>query len=186
MAPASRRSSTSSPASSGRTGARCSSRAARSSGAVRTRSRGWGWCGPSSSTKALSVMSVLDNMLLGNASNPGERLGLAAVRPAWRRAEREARARARRLARRVRSLGERPGLCRHALGRAAKAARARARAHARAAHAPPRRAAGRGQPDARTIAVGAHREPARRAPPDDPARRARHGRRHAPLGRTSS
>jgi neutral amino acid transport system ATP-binding protein len=45
-------------------------------------------------TKALSVMSVLDNMLLGNVRNPGERLGLAAVRPAWRRSEREARARA--------------------------------------------------------------------------------------------
>jgi branched-chain amino acid transport system ATP-binding protein len=45
-------------------------------------------------TKALSVMSVLDNMLLGNVHNPGERLGLAAVRPAWRKAEREARQRA--------------------------------------------------------------------------------------------
>jgi neutral amino acid transport system ATP-binding protein len=45
-------------------------------------------------TKALSVMSVLDNMLLGNVHNPGERLGVAAVRPAWRRAERQARTRA--------------------------------------------------------------------------------------------
>jgi neutral amino acid transport system ATP-binding protein len=45
-------------------------------------------------TKALSVMSVLDNMLLGNVRNPGERLGLAAVRPVWRRAERQARERA--------------------------------------------------------------------------------------------
>ena len=48
-------------------------------------------------TKALSVMSVLDNMLLGNAGNPGERLGLAAVRPAWRPAERKATRRAREL-----------------------------------------------------------------------------------------
>ena len=46
-------------------------------------------------TKALSVMSVLDNMLLGNLHNPGERLGLAIVRPAWRRAERQARDKAR-------------------------------------------------------------------------------------------
>lgn len=48
-------------------------------------------------TKALSVMSVLDNMLLANAHNPGERLLLAAIRPAWRRAERAAHARAREL-----------------------------------------------------------------------------------------
>ena len=48
-------------------------------------------------TKALSVMSVLDNMLLGNVRNPGERLALAAVRPAWRRAERRAREQAREL-----------------------------------------------------------------------------------------
>lgn len=48
-------------------------------------------------TKALSVMSVLDNMLLANAHNPGERLLLAAVRPAWWRAERQARDRAREL-----------------------------------------------------------------------------------------
>jgi branched-chain amino acid transport system ATP-binding protein len=44
-------------------------------------------------TKALAVMSVLDNMLLATR-NPGERLGLAAVRPAWRGAERDARVRA--------------------------------------------------------------------------------------------
>ena len=44
-------------------------------------------------TKALAVMSVLDNMLLA-APSPGERLGLAAVRPAWRGVERRARARA--------------------------------------------------------------------------------------------
>lgn len=44
-------------------------------------------------TKALAVMSVLDNMLLA-APNPGERLGLAAFRPAWRRAESSARRRA--------------------------------------------------------------------------------------------
>lgn len=48
-------------------------------------------------TKALSVMSVLDNMLLGNAANPGERLGLALLRPVWWRAERQARDRAREL-----------------------------------------------------------------------------------------
>lgn len=45
-------------------------------------------------TKALSVMSVLDNMLLANAHNPGERLLLAALRPTWRGAESRARARA--------------------------------------------------------------------------------------------
>jgi neutral amino acid transport system ATP-binding protein len=45
-------------------------------------------------TKALSVMTVLDNMLLAGARNPGERLALAAFRPAWRRYEREARRRA--------------------------------------------------------------------------------------------
>ncbi len=48
-------------------------------------------------TKALSVMSVLDNMLLGNAANPGERLGLAALRPLWWKAERRARDQAREL-----------------------------------------------------------------------------------------
>ena len=48
-------------------------------------------------TKALSVMSVLDNMLLANPHNPGERLGLAAARPAWRRSERHARGKAREL-----------------------------------------------------------------------------------------
>lgn len=45
-------------------------------------------------TKALSVMSVLDNMLLGNGRNPGERLALAALRPWWRHSERQARERA--------------------------------------------------------------------------------------------
>ena len=44
-------------------------------------------------TKALAVMSVLDNMLLATR-NPGERLAFAALRPMWRRAEREARDRA--------------------------------------------------------------------------------------------
>jgi branched-chain amino acid transport system ATP-binding protein len=44
-------------------------------------------------TKALAVMTVLDNMLLA-APNPGERLALAPLRPAWRRAERTARERA--------------------------------------------------------------------------------------------
>lgn len=48
-------------------------------------------------TKALSVMSVLDNMLLANAHNPGERLFLALLRPAWWRAEQQARDRAREL-----------------------------------------------------------------------------------------
>ena len=48
-------------------------------------------------TKALSVMSVLDNMLLADAHNPGERLALAAFRPVWRRREGEARERARQL-----------------------------------------------------------------------------------------
>ncbi len=43
-------------------------------------------------TKALAVMSVLDNMLLA-APSPGDRLMLAAVRPAWRGAERRARER---------------------------------------------------------------------------------------------
>ena len=44
-------------------------------------------------TKALAVMSVLDNMLLA-APNPGERLALAPLRPAWRRVERQSRDRA--------------------------------------------------------------------------------------------
>ena len=44
-------------------------------------------------TKALAVMSVLDNMLLATR-NPGERLALAAVRPAWQPHERDARDRA--------------------------------------------------------------------------------------------
>jgi branched-chain amino acid transport system ATP-binding protein len=45
-------------------------------------------------TKALSVMSVLDNMLLADAGNPGERLGLALIRPLWRSRENASRARA--------------------------------------------------------------------------------------------
>lgn len=45
-------------------------------------------------TKALSVMSVLDNMLLAAPDNPGERLLLAPVRLFWRGAERRARVRA--------------------------------------------------------------------------------------------
>jgi len=44
-------------------------------------------------TKALAVMSVLDNMLLA-APNPGERLAFAALRPVWRGPERRARERA--------------------------------------------------------------------------------------------
>ena len=42
-------------------------------------------------TKALSVMSVLDNMLLAAPNHPGERLVLSAIRPAWRSAEKRAR-----------------------------------------------------------------------------------------------
>ena len=45
-------------------------------------------------TKALSVMSVIDNVLLANPNNPGERLALAALRPLWRGPERSARDRA--------------------------------------------------------------------------------------------
>jgi neutral amino acid transport system ATP-binding protein len=50
-------------------------------------------------TKALSVMTVLENMLLADPANPGERLALAALRPAWRARERDARERARGLLR---------------------------------------------------------------------------------------
>lgn len=42
-------------------------------------------------TKALAVMSVLDNMLLAAQRHPGERLALAGFRFAWRRRERSAR-----------------------------------------------------------------------------------------------
>jgi neutral amino acid transport system ATP-binding protein len=42
-------------------------------------------------TKALAVMSVLDNMLLAAPGHPGERLALACLRPSWRAREREAR-----------------------------------------------------------------------------------------------
>ena len=45
-------------------------------------------------TKALAVMTVLDNMLLAAPRNPGERIALAPLRPAWRKAERAARAQA--------------------------------------------------------------------------------------------
>ncbi len=48
-------------------------------------------------TKALSVMSVLDNMLLAAPGHPGERLALAALRPVWRERERAERERAREL-----------------------------------------------------------------------------------------
>jgi branched-chain amino acid transport system ATP-binding protein len=46
-------------------------------------------------TKALSVMSVLDNMLLGSGTNPGERLVFAGLRPVWRSSERAAKEHAR-------------------------------------------------------------------------------------------
>jgi neutral amino acid transport system ATP-binding protein len=42
-------------------------------------------------TKALSVMSVLDNMLLAAPNHPGELLPLACLRPVWKRRERAAR-----------------------------------------------------------------------------------------------
>jgi neutral amino acid transport system ATP-binding protein len=45
-------------------------------------------------TKALSVMSVLDNMLLAAPNHPGELLPLAGLRPLWRRREQSARAQA--------------------------------------------------------------------------------------------
>ncbi len=47
-------------------------------------------------TKALAVMTVMDNMLLA-APSPGERLLRAPLRPLWRSAERAARERAREL-----------------------------------------------------------------------------------------
>ena len=45
-------------------------------------------------TKALSVMSVLDNMLLAAPNHPGERLAVSWLRPAWRRREQAARSQA--------------------------------------------------------------------------------------------
>jgi branched-chain amino acid transport system ATP-binding protein len=49
-------------------------------------------------TKALSSMTVLDNLRVGAADNPGERLAAAIARPlTWRRREREIDARARTL-----------------------------------------------------------------------------------------
>ena len=45
-------------------------------------------------TKALSVMTVIDNVLLADPGNPGERLAVAAFRPLWRNRERGARRRA--------------------------------------------------------------------------------------------
>ncbi len=45
-------------------------------------------------TKALSVMTVIDNVLLADPGNPGERLAVAAFRPLWRKRERAARVRA--------------------------------------------------------------------------------------------
>jgi neutral amino acid transport system ATP-binding protein len=48
-------------------------------------------------TKALAVMSVLDNMLLAAPRHPGERLALAPLRPLWRARERAAREQALRL-----------------------------------------------------------------------------------------
>ena len=113
-------------------------------------------------TKALAVMSVLDNMLLA-APNPGERLMLAPLRPVWRGAERVCARARRRAPRGVRTRGEGERLRRHPVGWPAQAAGARARADARAAHAAARRAAGRCQPDARTYAARAHRAATRRA-----------------------
>jgi neutral amino acid transport system ATP-binding protein len=48
-------------------------------------------------TKALAVMSVMDNMLLASTGNPGERLTGALLRPVWARSERTTRERARHL-----------------------------------------------------------------------------------------
>ena len=128
--------------------------------------------------KGARVMSVLDNMLLA-APNPGERLMLAPLRPVWRGAERAARARAARAPRSVRTRGEGERLRRHPVGWPAQAAGARARADARASHAAARRAAGRRQPDAGTYACSSTSSGYATSVTDDPARRARHGRRDA-------
>lgn len=45
-------------------------------------------------TKALAVMTVVDNVLLADPRNPGEQLAAAAFRPLWRKHERGARTRA--------------------------------------------------------------------------------------------
>ena len=45
-------------------------------------------------TKALEAMTVMDNMLIGSQSQPGEKLLSALVRPLWRKREREIRQKA--------------------------------------------------------------------------------------------
>ena len=109
-------------------------------------------------TKALAVMSVLDNMLLA-APNPGERLALAPFRFAWRGAERAARVRALEL---LESSGSRrrPGTTQAPCRAASGSCSSRPRPDARAADAAPRRAARRCQSDARSLAARAHRAPA--------------------------
>ena len=131
-------------------------------------------------------MSVLDNMLLGGAGQPGRAARARRAAAGLAAAERAARERALELLDVVRPRREGRRLRRHAFGRPAQAARAGSGADARAAAAPPRRAARRRQPHARQLAARAHRAAAGRARHDDPARRARHGRRHAPLGHASS
>ena len=131
-------------------------------------------------TKALAVMSVIDNMLLA-APNRGERMLLAPLRPAWRRPERAARERAVELLDVFGLAPKARRLRRDALRRPEEAPRACPRSHARAAAAPARRAARRRQPDARALAPRAHRAAAGGTWRHDPARGARHGRRDALL-----
>ena len=105
--------------------------------------------------RALTRMTVLENVMLAAPRNRGERLGRA-LAPSARRREREvprprARAARARAARRARGRARR-----HALRRPAQAARPRARADGRAADPAPRRADGRRQPDAARRAARAH------------------------------
>ncbi len=115
-------------------------------------------------TKALTRMTVLDNMMLAGAQQPGEHLWRLALSP---RAVAPARARGR--GARARAARGRPPRAPqrrvrgHALGRPAQAARVRARAHGRAAHGDARRADGGRQPDARAAAARARAGAARLA-----------------------
>ena len=135
-------------------------------------------------TKALSRMTVMDNMMLGAQNQAGENLAKSLFRPFWGAQEKEIEAKALGAAGAVQTAGEAHRLRRVALRRPAQAARDGPGPDERPEDDHARRADGGREPRAHPVSPGAHPEPARRGH-DGAVRRARHARRppHLRLGR---
>ncbi len=129
-------------------------------------------------TKALSRLTVMQNMLLGARDQPGENFFVGLIPALWRKREREITAKAEDLLARFKLLEKKDDYAGSLSPGAAEAPRDGPGAHVRPDDDHARRADGRRrEPGAHPVAARAHPVPARRRH-DRPLRRARHA--HGP------